>query len=180
MAVKGILVAFPGEKTRTYITGVLERMGIAVEAVCGTGVEVISQAKRMKSGILLAGEGLVDMTAQDLRDSLPKGFHMVLLARPSELADCRGEVTKVAAPATEQMLVDAVLGVQNEIAQKTAAIPQRSPADKALIAEAKLRIMAQKSISEEEAYRFIQKFSMNMGYKMVQTAQGILDGQIMA
>lgn len=180
MAVKGILVAFPGEKTRTYITGVLEHMGITVEAACGTGVETISHAKSMKSGILLAGEGLLDMTAQDLRDSLPRGFYMILLARPSELEECQGEVTKVAAPATEQVLVDAVLGVQQTIAQKAAAVPQRSPADKALIAEAKAQLMHQKALSEEEAYRFIQKLSMNMGYKMVQTAREILAGQITA
>lgn len=180
MAVKGILVSFPGEKTRTYITGVLEHMGITVETSCGTGVETISRARNMKSGILLAGEGLPDMTAQDLRDMLPKGFYMILLARPVALENCQGEITKVTAPATEQMLVDAVLGVQKSIAQKASAVPQRSQADKDLIAKAKMFLMDEKAFSEEQAYRFIQKLSMNMGYKMVQTAQEILDGRITA
>lgn len=180
MAVKGILVAFPGAKTRTYMTGVLERIGVPVTRVCGTGVETISHARQMKSGIVLAGEGLPDMTAQDLRESLPKGFYMILLAQPSALEDCQGEVTKVPAPATEQMLLDAVLGVERKIAEKAAAVPQRSQEDRELIAAAKLQLMNQKAFSEEEAYRFIQKLSMNMGYKMVQTAREILDGQITA
>lgn len=180
MAVKGILVAFPGEKTRTYITGVLEHMGISVEKSCGTGVETISHARAMKSGILLAGEGLPDMTAQDLRDSLPKGFYMILLARPQDLEECQGEITKVSAPATEQMLLDAIEGVERKITEKAAAIPQRSNEDKELIAKAKYMLMHQNSFSEEEAYRYIQKISMNRGYKMVRTAQGILEGQITA
>lgn len=180
MAVKGILVAFPGEKTRTYITGVLGRIGVPVEAVCSTGIETISRAKSMKSGVLLAGEGLMDMTAQDLRDSLPKGFYMILLARPSELEDCQGDITKVSAPTTEQMLLDAIQGVERKIAEKAAAIPQRSNEDKELIAKAKRMLMHQNAFSEEEAYRYIQKISMNRGYKMVRTAQGILEGQITA
>lgn len=177
---KGILVTFPGEKTRTYMTRLMENAGIQVAAACGTGVETISLAKSMKSGIVLAGEGLCDMTAQDLRECLPKGFYMILLARPSELEDCDGDITKLAAPATEQMLVDAVRGEEAKMAEKLAAIPQRSAADKELIARAKHQLMDEKEFSEEEAYRFIQKLSMNLGYKMVQTAQGILDGKITA
>ena len=177
---KGILVAFPGEKTRTYITQVLGHAGIQVAAACCTGIETISLARTMKSGIVLAGEGLYDMTAQDLRECLPKGFYMILLAKPSELEECDGEITKLAAPATEQMLVNAIRGIEAQIAEKIAAIPQRSSADKELIAKAKHLLMDQNAFSEEEAYRYIQKVSMNMGFKMVQTARGILEGKITA
>ncbi len=177
---KGVLVVFPGEKTRGHIAGVLEEAGIQVAASCGTGIEAISLARGMKSGIVLAGEGLCDMTAQDLRECLPKGFYMVLLAQEEQLQDCDGEIVKVAAPATGQMLVDAIRGIEEKIAEKMAAIPQRSEQDKELIARAKHQLMDRNSFSEEEAYRYIQKVSMNMGYKMVQTAQGILEGRITA
>lgn len=178
MEMKGILVAFPGEKTRTYITEVLERIGVPVAAVCGTGVETISQARKMKRGILLTGDGLMDMTPQAMRDSLPRGFCMILLARTEELERCQGAVIPLAAPVTEQMLLDAVQGAEVRIMAQTA--PVRSREDRELIARAKQLLMTQRDFSEEEAYRYIQKLSMNRGYKMVMTARGILEGQITA
>lgn len=177
---QGILIAFPGEKTRTHIAGLLESAGIRVAASCSTGIETISMAKRMKSGIVLAGEGLYDMSAQDLRECLPKGFYMVLLARETQLQNCDGEITKLVAPASQQMLVDAIRGIQTQIEEKIAAIPRRSEEDRALIARAKHQLMDKNAFSEEEAYRYIQKISMNLGFKMVQTAQSILDGKITA
>lgn len=174
------MIAIPGEKTRAYITRIMENAGIRVAASCATGVETISLARGMKYGIVLAGEGLCDMTAQDLRDSLPKGFHMLLLAREDALQNCDGQITKLAAPASEQMLVDAVKSMQEQLVQRSGEIPRRSEEDKALISRAKHRLMNEKAYSEEEAYRFIQKCSMNMGFKMVQTAQEILAGNITA
>ena len=173
-----ILVAFPGEKTREYIVNLLKDAGIPVLAACGTGMETVTMAKRQKVRIVLAGEGLCDMDPQDLRECLPKNVYMILLARETALELCQGEIIKVPAPASQQKLVETVMSVENTLAQIAAEVPKRSSQDKELIAKAKHRIMDEKSFSEEEAYRFIQRCSMNLGFKMVYTAQEILSGNI--
>ena len=176
MAMRGILIAIPGEKTRAYITRIMENAGIRVAASCATGVETISLARGMKYGIVLAGEGLCDIfTVFTVLCAI-----LLLLAREDALQNCDGQITKLAAPASEQMLVDAVKSMQEQLVQRSGEIPRRSEEDKALISRAKHRLMNEKAYSEEEAYRFIQKCSMNMGFKMVQTAQEILAGNITA
>lgn len=175
---KGILIAFPGEKTRTYMLDVLSRGGVSVDAACGTGMETVGLARKMKSGIVLAGDGLCDMDAQDLRDCLPKNFYMILLAKRESLEACQGNVVKVEAPASAQTILEAIHAVEQEIAQKAASIPQRSDEDKQLIAKAKQQIMDNRTISEEDAYRLIQRASMNMGFKMAYTAREILMGNL--
>ena len=58
------------------------------------------------------------------------------------------------------------------------AVLRREVTDKQLIMEAKELLMARKGLPEQEAYRLIQRTSMNNGAKMVHTARGILDGTI--
>ena len=51
---------------------------------------------------------------------------------------------------------------------------QRSPEEAALIKEAKEILMNRNNMSEEEAYRYIQKCSMDSGTNMVETAEMVL------
>ena len=52
--------------------------------------------------------------------------------------------------------------------------PQRDEADKKLVNMAKLMLMDRNGLTEEEAYRYIQKNSMDFGRRMVESAQMIL------
>ena len=50
----------------------------------------------------------------------------------------------------------------------------RSDEETRLIREAKELLMARNNMSEEEAYRYIQKCSMDSGTNMVETAQMVM------
>ena len=173
-----LLVAFAGEKTRKYVCQLFENTEFSVDAVCGTGLEILSHVDKSYRGAVLCGGSLYDMSVEELHDSLPKGAVMVLLAGEAELGglECPNAV-KVSAPATEERLIEAVWEAQG-LARERTAVPQRSDADKQLIMEAKELLMAQKGLTEQDAYRLIQRTSMNSGAKMVHTARGILDGTI--
>lgn len=174
-----IFLAFTGEKTRSYMADVFTSSDISVAAVCGTGMELLERCRHEKGGVVLSGYALYDMTAEELYESLPKGFSMMVLAEQDQLERIEAEgLTRLCAPIRQAELLKeaADLFEAQERAKPKGA--QRSDADKALIAKAKLLLMEQNTLSEEQAYRFIQKRSMDMGAKMVQTAQRILSGQI--
>ena len=173
-----LMIAFVGEKTRQHLSQMFEGTAFSVEAVCGTGTEILAHVDRSYRGAVLCGSSLYDMSVEDLHDALPKGAVMVLLAGEEELQglDCPNAV-KVPAPATEEGLMEAIREAQR-LSEERTAVPQRSDADKQLIMEAKELLMARKGLPEQEAYRLIQRTSMNNGAKMVHTARGILDGTI--
>lgn len=172
-----IFVAFAGERTRQYMAEVFQSTDITVAAACGTGMEIISHCRKERNGVVLCGYALYDMTAEELYESLPKGFSMVVLAEEDQLEKLQGgDVVKLRAPVQQAELLETVNRLFTEAEKVT--VPQRSDEDKQLIAEAKQLLMERNTLSEQEAYRFIQKKSMDMGAKMVQTARKILDGQI--
>ncbi len=179
MELNEILVAFAGEKTRQYMAGVFRSTDVKVSAVRGTGAEILNDCRKWHGSVVLCGVRLYDMTAQELYEALPKGVDMVLLADEAELCQITDPgICKVAAPAHQNDLISAVREQFAAQAARHVPAPQRSDADKAIILEAKGRLMEQKTLSEEQAYRLIQKKSMDMGWKMVETARAILSGQL--
>ena len=58
--------------------------------------------------------------------------------------------------------------------QKPKPKPQRSEEEKKLIEKAKLILMDRNGMTEPEAFRYIQKSSMDMGRTMTESAQMIL------
>lgn len=104
-----ILVAFAGEKTRQRMTDIFESTGIRVSAACCSGAEVLRWTSRMSGGVVLCGYRLLDMMADELYESLPPGFSMLLLATQMELESCgHPEICKLSAPVQRSELVDSI------------------------------------------------------------------------
>jgi response regulator NasT len=58
--------------------------------------------------------------------------------------------------------------------ERLRAAKKRSPEEQMILDNAKAYLMERNHLSEEEAFRYIQKNSMDMGRSMVETAQMIL------
>jgi response regulator NasT len=173
-----MLIAFAGEKTRQHMTEIFEGIGVRVSAACGSGAEILRWCGRMGGGVILCGYKLYDMTAEELYESLPENFSMVLLATPIQLEACEGEgICRLAAPAQKSELIGSVKMLLEQMGQDSAPVPKRTSEDKLLIAQAKALLMERNRMTEEAAHRFLQKRSMDTGAKMVQTAMQILDGE---
>ncbi len=174
-----ILVAFAGKKTRQRMTEIFDTTGIRVSAACASGAEVLRWCGRMNKGVILCGYKLADMTAETLFQSLPKNFSLVVLATEAQLEYCRQEeIMKILAPVQRSELIDTIRMLLEMGGESDAPVPSRREEDKALIEQAKALLMTRNHMTEEEAHRFLQKYSMNTGTKMVQTALKVLDGQI--
>ena len=174
-----IMVAFAGERTRQRMKEILESSGISVAVSCGTGAEVLGRAGCMSGGVVLCGNELYDMMAEELYEDLPRGFSMLLLAAGGQREGCvHPEITTLKAPVERSALVNAVQSMLRQSETQRPSIPRRSEEDCRTIQRAKTVLMELGGMTEEQAHRFLQKRSMDAGAKMVQTARKVLDGQL--
>jgi response regulator NasT len=171
-----VIVAFESEKTLDQMRGILEREGIAVAAACTGGSQALRAARKYDGGVLLCGFKLRDMAAVELYHDIPPGYTLLVLANQAKLDQINEEnIVKLSAPVQKKELIASVqMLLQTGAQREKPNVPKRSEEEKELIWKAKFLLMERQHMTEEQAHRFIQKRSMDAGYKMVQTAQIIL------
>lgn len=173
-----IVVALPKIEDAKKVRTLLERRGFAVGAACSTGARALSSVSQLDSGVLICGTRLPDMNYMDLRDCLPAGFEMLLLTSGRNISQVPPSILSVEMPLRVSDLVntvDMILAQQERRRRKEKKKPKaRSEREQNYISNAKMVLMQRNHLSEEEAYRYIQKNSMDSGTNMVETAQMIL------
>lgn len=174
-----IIVAFPKEEDAKSIKNLLVRNGFSVAAVCTTGSQAISQADHLDGGIIVCSYKLPDMLYTHLNECLPPCFEMLLMASPHILAGCMGnDIVCLSMPLKVYDLINTV-DMMLQAAERKRKRPktkskERSEEETVLIREAKYVLMNRNNMTEEEAYRYIQKCSMDSCTNMVETAQMVL------
>lgn len=174
-----IIVALPKIEDARGIRGVLVKNGFAVTAVCSTGAQVLNQLRDLSDGIVICGYKMTDMIYTELHDYLPPGFDMLLMASQAVVNERRcGDIMCLAMPLKVYDLINTVDLMSQTILRrrrrKKSKPKERSKEEEALIKEAKELLMVRNHMEEEEAYRYIQKCSMDSGTNMVETAQMVL------
>lgn len=175
-----ILIAFPKIEDAEKIKSLLLRNGYEVDAVCITGAQAISIANERDGGIVICGYRLPDMLYRELNGYLPKGFELLLLASAAKLSEnTDGNLISLTLPIKIKDLLSTLqLMTYNYYRRKKkeSSVPkQRTQEEKETIQKAKLVLMERNKMSEEEAYRYIQKTSMDSGTNMVEMAEMILN-----
>ncbi|MCI8391511.1 MAG: ANTAR domain-containing protein [Roseburia sp.] len=174
-----LIVAFPNRENARYIKKILMQSGFCVSVVCTTGAQALQSAGELGGGIVICGYRLADMVYSELREYLPQGFELLLIASP---ANCRGRETEgpvcLAMPFQAGELVQTVRMMDASIMRRKREARKekkvRTKEETTLIAEAKAVLMARNRLSEEEAHRYLQKRSMENGTGLFETAQMIL------
>ena len=147
-----IVIALPKIEDAKKIRSVLERHGFTVASVCSTASSALSNASELGSGVLICGHRLPDMNYLDLSECLPRDFEILLLASARVICEVPSSILSVEMP-----------------------IPKlRSEKEQNYISNAKMMLMQRNHLNEEDAYRYIQKSSMDSGTNMVETAQMLL------
>ena len=83
MEVRGlisVIVLFPKQEIARNIRNILVRSGFEVIGVCVTGAQVIQRVEEMEEGIVVCGFKYADMVYSELKEYLPDGIRMVLIA----------------------------------------------------------------------------------------------------
>lgn len=182
-----IIIAFPAgkQKTASRIRELLNRYGYGDVMLITTGSEVLQETGRRDGGIVISPTALTDMHYTELLDYLPENFDMLLLDSGANISTGREDgVIAVTMPVkahdfieTVNMMMDAVERRLSRAGKK--AKRARSERDENYINNAKAVLIERNHMTEEEAYRYLQKTSMDTGRNMVETAQMILTMAIM-
>ena len=173
-----IIIALPKLEDAKHISSVLKRRGMEVTAVCTTASNVLSQVHQLDSGIVVCGARFPDMYYTQLAEYLPEYFEMLLLGSAQVVSACPPEIKFLAYPLRPSDLISTVEMMLQEqekrLKRKKAAPKKRSEEEQNYINNAKWVLMEKNHMTEQEAFRYIQKTSMDSGTNMVETAQMIL------
>lgn len=174
-----IIVVLPKIEDARGIRSILMKNGISVLAVCSTGAQALNHLRDLNDGIVICGYKMTDMLYLELRDCLPPGFDMLLLASQTVLNDCLdNDIMCLAMPLKVHDLINTVDLMCQTIARRRRRAKnkpkERRPEEEKLIREAKEVLMARNNMTEQEAYRYLQKCSMDSSTNMVETAQMVL------
>lgn len=173
-----IVIALPKIEDAKKLRSVLERYGFSVAAVSCSGSGVLSHLSELGSGVLICGRRLSDMGYLEIKECMPAGFEMLLLASQGILCQVPDSVLCVEMPVKASDLINTVHMMLTQRERRSRKQKKknksRSWKDQNYISNAKLVLMQRNHLSEEDAYRYIQKCSMDSGTNMVETAQMIL------
>lgn len=173
-----IIVAMPKMEDAKKISEMLKSRGIYATDICTTGAGVLSRVHDLDSGIIISVRRFRDMYCSELAESLPDYFEMLLLTSASGLESCPPDVVTITIPFRASDLVSSVemmlMQLERRIRRDKSKAKKRNREEQELIDKAKKILMERNNMTEPEAFRYIQKCSMDSCTNMVETAQMIL------
>ena len=174
-----IIVALPKIEDAKRVRRVLLSHGYDNVVPCGTGAAALMEANNENRGLIICAARLPDMHYSELLEYMPRFYELLLLGSGSAVSDAGGDVMALTMPlkihdfinTVEMLLAQADRRYKKEKKKKP---PARNERDENYIRNAKYLLMERNHLTEEAAYRYIQKRSMDNGTNMVETAQMIL------
>ena len=174
-----VIVAMPKIEDAMRLSGLLRERGIEVLHVCDTGSQVLAHMDEAEDGVLICGYKLKDVTHMELHGLMPNTFEMILTVSASKWDMCAEGVLRIALPLKVSELtrtVEMVLSRSEARRRKGGKGPGGRTREQQEIVEKAQRLLIERNGMERaEAYRYIQKQSMNSGNSMVEVATAILE-----
>ena len=174
-----IIITFLRINDAQNIKNILVRNGWGNVNICTSGAGTLAMSDQLESGVVICGYRLPDMAYMQLKEDLPSGFQMLLIASNSVITGGTSvDVTHMETPLKVQELIQTIHFMEEDAARrrrKRREQPrQRSPEEQAVIQNAKDILMKSNHISEDEAHKYLLRTSMQSGRNLFETAQMIL------
>lgn len=173
-----IIIAMPVREDAQKIADMLMRQGIQTDAVCTLSSEVLSKVHERDSGILICGKRLKDMGYAELSGYLPDYYAMIVISKDMMLDFYAQNIFFLQSPFKLKDLIGTIDMISQQhnlrIRRNKGKPPGRTNEEKEIIKQAKELLMNRNQMSEPDAYRYIQKCSMDSGNTMLETAQMII------
>lgn len=172
-----IIIVLPKLEEAKKIQKILNSHGYDKVFAYSTAAMALQAVGNMDAGVVISAYKLSDMFYLDLKDSLPKNFELILLGSATAVAAAGTGTLSLSTPLKLGDListVDMVLRQAERKYKKNKKPVKRTWQEENYIKNAKYLLMERNHLSEEEAFRYIQKRSMDNSTNMVETAQMIL------
>ena len=171
-----ILVAMPKHDDSGRIADIIKRSDIWEDIhVCDTGSEILRRIEDMDISLVICTRILRDMGYEELYNYLPSNVNMLLLTKNIETDLFSSNIIVLQMPFKTADFVNSIrMQLPVTYRRSTRKSSARSDGDKLTIDEAKRLLMERNNMTEPEAYRYLQKNSMDMGRTLTETAHMIL------
>lgn len=173
-----IIVAMPKIEDAKKISDMLISRGIGRIEICTTGTSILSKAHQFDSGIVICTRRFKDMYCNEIAECLPDYFEMLLLTSQEGIAYCPQGVVTITIPFRVSDLLSSVemmlMQLERRIRKERSKPKKRDQEEQEYIDKAKKILMERNNMTEPEAFRYIQKCSMDSSTNMVETAQMII------
>ena len=171
-----IMITMPRYEDANRIGDIIRRSDIWQEPIiCTTGADTLQKVQSRDIQVVICSKKFKDMGYEELTSYLPLGVSVILLTQDSQLLPFSSSVVKLLMPFKPMDLVGTIKLLMPELAGKPKAKKlKRSPEEQKTIDDAKKVLMDRNEMSEPDAYRYIQKNSMDTGRTIVESAQMIL------
>lgn len=172
-------MAFAKIEEAKSVKNILVKNGFSVTAVCTSGAQALEFADEFHYGVIISGFRLADMICVELKNNIPTGFDMLVMAPQRMLSEVAGTgIMGLAMPLKVHELVSTVGMMSQEAVRRKKKQKEkpkvRNAEDEAVIQNAKLLLMERNNMTEEEAHRYLLKRSMDNSVSLVETAQMLL------
>lgn len=174
-----VLIVMPRSDDANHIARILSERGQLLDTeVCQSAADVLRISHDRDYGVVICTRQMKDMGYMELSEYLPDYFGMIVLTKDPELDTFSDNIIKLMMPFKPSELVstiDMITSVFVRKIRKKGNIPiKRSKSQNQVVEDAKRLLMERNAMSEPEAFRYIQKTSMDTGRTMVESAQMIL------
>jgi len=174
-----IIIVFARIEEAKSVKNILVKNGFRVTAICTSGAQALNCVDEFHYGIIISGFRLADMICVELKNNLPEGFDMVVMASQKILAELSGTgIMGLAMPLKVHELVSTVNMMSQGVIRRKKKLREkpkvRSAEDASIIESAKQLLMERNNMTEEEAHRYLLKRSMDNSVSLVETAQMLI------
>ncbi len=171
-----VMVAFSSGKVSEKVVKMLKYGGIYTSAVFKSFGELQKQIDFYNGGTIICGYKLSDSSIVQIIDDIPDNFNIILIGDKSQIEMCDDDrVFKLSVPLNKDELVCSVMMLINvDISTYFKPAAERSKDEKKIILKAKEILITCYGMTESQAYRYMQKKSMDTGVKMISIAKIIL------
>lgn len=172
-----VLIAMPKHDDATHLSDLLKNGGIAEEVyVCTTGSDILRKTEDMDVHVVICTRHFSDMGYEELSSYLPGTVSILLLTKDATLVPFSSNVMRLLMPFKPADLVNTVqmLLPYHPYFERKKKKPARSTGEQQVIDKAKHILMERNEMTEPEAYRYLQKTSMDTGRSLLETAQMVL------
>ena len=172
---RDIILASPTEKVRSQLKTFLSEMGIIGVIECKTASQTLQYCRRMPSCIVICHR-VTDMPPAAMARLLPPKVDMLLLISSSQeplfgLSNVRCVTLPLSRPDFRRT-IEVLLSATSD--SRINAGSNRSTVEHEIIDKAKKLYMKVNCVSEQEAYAYIRRRSMNDGSTIAATAKHLL------
>ncbi|MBO4808578.1 MAG: ANTAR domain-containing protein [Lachnospiraceae bacterium] len=170
-----VLVAMPKLADSQRIADIIRNSEIPADPVtCTTGSEILRKVEDTDVDLVVGTKAFSDMGFEELLNYLPPNVKYVLLTKDTTLNYYCDNLVKLLMPFKPSDFISTLMMLLPDMVYRSRRKPKRSEKEQEVIDEAKRVLMDRNEMTEPEAFRYIQKTSMDTGRTMIESAQMIL------